>query len=184
VRVVPGTHDVQAESNDGAVAKEHVNAVAGATYRLALHPTKATSVPALPPPAAPAAPITGPAPPDVAPSVSPVGESRKLPPAVFYGGVGASVILVALTTWSGLDAMKEKNKIDDDPHNYDKDTVYAKVHRTDALLAATVVVGAVTTYLGLRLVEWGKPQAPTSARVGVWMHPSPVGGTLSARADF
>jgi hypothetical protein len=186
VRVVPGTHDVEAEAA-GHRANEHVNAVAGATYRLSLHPA-ATARAAVPP-----APTS---PPAVAPSAVPKDEAapapterrdernKKLSPAVFYAGAGVSAVLVGLTTWSGLDTLAERRKYDRHDQTYDRDTVYAKMHRTDALLGASIVVSAVTAYVGLRLVDWKRTGAPTSSQVGVWVQANQFGAGLSARAAW
>src|SRR6185369_13504670 len=100
----------------------------------------------------------------------------KLPPAVFYGGLGASVVLLALTTWSGLDTFAEKNKRYSDPAGYDQDTVFGKAHRSDALFGATVIVSAVTAYIGFKLVDWKKSDAPTSPQMGMSVHATPYGG--------
>jgi hypothetical protein len=186
LRVVPGTHDLQAEGKEGALAKEHINAVAGATYRVALHPTKPgdSAVSSSPTSTLPA-PSSGSTPPaDVAQSATRSDGGAKLSPAFFYAGVGASVVLVALTTWSGLDAVAAKGKYTSDPRAYDQDTVYGKAHRTDALLGASLVVAAVTTYAGVRLVDWKRSDAPTSSRFDMWVQASPAGGVFSARATF
>jgi hypothetical protein len=103
-------------------------------------------------------------------------------PAVFYGGVGISVVLVALTTWSGIDTIAEKNKYDNDRPSYDHDTVLRKAHRTDAFLGATVIVGAATAIVGLRLVDWHAGDGRSTA--GVDMSITPQGSMLTARGTF
>jgi hypothetical protein len=194
VRIVPGTHDFVATMKDGAHADEHVNAVAGATYRLAMHPKTATSSVV----ATPSSSIESPAatsglPGTTAPSpvassggsvATPDASSRggKLSPAVFYAGAGVSIVLLGLTTWSGIDTIGEKNKYYDHDPSYNQDTVYRKAHRTDAFLGATVIVGAATALVGWRLVDWSGGKASASARVDVSM--TPQGAMLVARGAF
>src|SRR5439155_7359357 len=107
VRIVPGTHDFVATMKDGAHADEHVNAVAGATYRLAMHPKTATSsvvatrsssietgaatTATSGTPRAAAATPNGSSGDSVA-TADASSRSGKLSPAVFYAGVGVSVV--------------------------------------------------------------------------------------------
>jgi hypothetical protein len=105
-----------------------------------------------------------------------------LSPAVFYAGAGVSIVLLGLTTWSGIDTLSEKKKgLDRDP-SYDKDTLLGKAHRTDAFLGATIIVGAVTAIVGLRLVDWHAGDARSAARVDVSI--TPQGSMLTARGTF
>jgi hypothetical protein len=109
-------------------------------------------------------------------------------PAVFYVGVGASAILVALTTWSGIDTLGEKSTYLDcfaaHSADCDRDVVFRKAHRTDALLAATVIVGATTGYVGLKLVNWAPSGAKEGPAVSISVRPTPFGGGLVGQARF
>src|SRR5262249_5194878 len=149
--VLPGTHDVSAETPDGARASEHVNAVAGATYRLALRAETPThSPPSTASPSSEAQPksaVPADSPASAATdsgSASHASSSKTLPPAVFYAGLGATVFFVAVTAWSGLDTLAEKAKYDDAPAEYSQEKVWSKAHRTDYLVGATLVLGAAT----------------------------------------
>jgi len=190
--VLPGTHDVVAERSDGARAVEHVSTAAGATYRVALHPElRSASPPPVSAPARAAATSTAPSMPATVTSGSterPAGadkpSDKKMSPAVFYVGVGASAILVALTTWSGIDALGEKSSYLDCTTSCDKDIVLRKAHRTDALLAATLLVGATTGYVGLKLVNWAPSGAKEGPAVSISVRPTPFGGGLVGLARF
>jgi hypothetical protein len=194
--VLPGTHDVTAERPDGSRVAEHLNTVAGATYRVALRTDLAAATPqtspqrAEPVGAAPADPSRGtstglPSPASPGPEVLETTSDRKMSPTVFYVGVGASAVLLALTTWSGFDTLAERRKIDDDPTNYDHDKVKSRAVRTDAFLVATALVGGTTAYIGLRLVNWNTNQRTGGAsRISISLCPTPFGGALVGLAQF
>jgi hypothetical protein len=190
--LLPGTHDVAGERPDGARALEHLSTVAGATYRVALHPELRSNV--TPPPISPAggaATSIAPSTPATAASGSTAplagadnSSNKRMSPTVFYVGVGASAILVALTTWSGVDTLAALHKHDDNAPDYDPDSVRNKMHRTDALLAATVLVGATTGYLGWKLVNWAPAGGREGPAVSVSVRPTPFGGGLVGLARF
>ena len=198
--VLPGTHDVAAEKPDGSrAATEHLSTVAGATYRVALRTdAPASSAPSSqslqrvePGAANPAAPLATEPAPQIAPgsaaasSAADAASDRKMSPTVFYVGVGASAVLLALTTWSGLDAMSALHKKDDDPNNYDPPSVRSRALRTDAFLVATALVGATTGYIGLRLVNWNSQKTATGAAgMSISLCPTPSGGGLVGLARF
>jgi hypothetical protein len=86
-------------------------------------------------------------------SDAPDQPGRTWSPAVFYAGAGLSAVLLGITVWSGVDTLHARSE---QPYTADeRSSVYARAHRTDALLAATVVLSGATAYVGLRLVDWG-----------------------------
>jgi hypothetical protein len=79
-------------------------------------------------------------------------EKKPLPPVVFYAGAGVTLLLAGITTWSGFDTLSAK---DDFPRTKaGNDEVYSRATRTDVLLGATIVAGALTAYTGLFLVDF------------------------------
>jgi hypothetical protein len=183
--LLPGTHDVVAEGSEGARAVEHVNSLAGATYRLALHPQAPAhaSAPATTPPAVEKAMATPPTA-SISADQSTSGD-KHLSPTVFYAGLGASIVLAGITTWSSFDTKKERDNYDQGDPNTDRDTVRAKYTRTDLLLAATVLVGGATAYAGIRLVSWnGQAGGAGAPSVAVSIAPTPSGGSFSGVVRF
>jgi hypothetical protein len=73
-------------------------------------------------------------------------------PAVFYAGLGATALLAGATVWSGLDTEAARDRLPGTRR--DNDGVVARAHRTDALLADTLVLAGATAYVGLKLVAW------------------------------
>lgn len=80
-------------------------------------------------------------------------DDRTWSPAVFYAGAGATLVLTGLTVWSGIDALNAKAERAG-RSEHDNEAVMARAHRTDALLAATLVTAGASAYIGLRLVGW------------------------------
>jgi hypothetical protein len=156
--ILPGTVRVQARGGAGAVAEERVVCMAGATYRIALHPTAATRPPDPRPPAR-----TG------------------LPRAVFFAGVGVTVVLAGVTTWSGVDALAGKRALPhDEAEQAQLDDVMRRARRTDWLLLGTGLAGVATTVVGAWLTDWrGSPATRGAAIV-----PLPGGLAITAGGRF
>lgn len=97
------------------------------------------------------------------------GDAPPPPPAekawarpVFYAGAVATGALVGVTIWSGIDALHARNQLPGTQAQNDE--VTARAHRTDALLASSVVVGAATAYVGLAWIDWSRhPSAPRAS---------------------
>jgi hypothetical protein len=173
VRLLPGSHVVGARAPTGERSTQVLDLAAGEARELSLETLASPSVEAVPP--APAAAVERPA----APS------SRPPPPApepafaepLFYAGLGTTVALAAATTWSGIDALHARSELPGTQE--DNDAVMARAHRTDALLAGTVLIGAATAYVEIRFL-WGKrreQRVALSANVvpagaGVWIQGS------------
>jgi hypothetical protein len=118
---------------------------------------------ALPAPAAeaPARPQTSTPPP--ASRTSDHAGSRTWSPVVFYVSASATLVLTGLTVWSGVDTLAGRARLPGTQH--DNERVMAHAHRTDALLAATLVTAGATAFIGLRLVAWGpRTELATSVR--------------------
>ena len=141
--VLPGTHLLVARGPADASVEERVLAVAGATYRLTLHPVAA------PPPPSPSSSLS-----PLPPVARPPEPSRGLPPSVFFTGVGAGVLLVGLTTWSGVDALAAKRALPPAPTQGEEDTVRARARRTDFLLGGAALVAVATTIVGVRFTAF------------------------------
>lgn len=101
--------------------------------------------------------------------------ARTWSPAIFYAGVGVTAVLTGVMVWSGVDALDAKSRLPGTTReNHD---VMARAHRTDALLAATLVTAGATAYIGLRLVAWN-PRTELKACV------SPGTAAISLRGAF
>jgi len=114
---------------------------AGAADVAAANPTQGDSPVTT---SAPAAPSTAP-PASHAPRAP---EQAAWVKPVFYAGVATTAVLVGLTIWSGVDTLSAKARLPGTTE--ETEAVRARAHRTDALLAGSVLAGAVTTYLGVR----------------------------------
>jgi hypothetical protein len=114
--VLPGVHRVEARSG-AAVAAERAVCVAGAAYRVPLHPVVA---PVAPPAAVP-----------------------TWPKPAFYAGLGVTAALAGVATALGVDALAAKRALPAAPTQADEDRVMARAHRTTAVFvgAATAAVG-------------------------------------------
>jgi hypothetical protein len=176
--VLPGTHDLAAHTESGGAASEHVNAVAGATYRLALRPASGAAPPAeTPAPRGTLATAT------IPPDLPPPRGGKSVPPAVFYAGVGVTGVLAAVMTWSGLDTLHEAH-IDPTAPEYNPDAVLSKIHRTDMLIAATAVVAGATAFAGILLVDWGSPKRTASSSTVLRLGAAPTSVGISASGRF
>jgi hypothetical protein len=144
--LLPGTHVLSAKAGE-ARAQQAENLAAGTEYTILLHPKKPGEQQVKADVKTTKKPTEG--------KPKPRASDKPLPPAVFYTGVGLTVVLAGITTWSGFDALNAKNDLPDDPTKKEVTDVRNKVTRTDIFLAATVVVGGLTTYAGLRLVDFG-----------------------------
>jgi hypothetical protein len=155
---LPGTHFLRATGESGAKDDETIQAAAGATYRIVLHPAAEGAAP-IATEVSKARTAEGGSTPTEDRGGSESESGRPLSPTVFWIGVGASVALAGLTTWSGLDALSAKDELPAQPTTTQSDDVRSKVLRTDLLLAGTVLVGGLTTYAGFSLVDWGDGRA-------------------------
>jgi hypothetical protein len=135
-------------------------------------PDTSAAVPAVstPPVAAATAPAT-----TTPPERADAHGTRTWSPAVFYAGVGATAVLTGVMVWSGVDTLVAKAKLPGPPGANDR--VMARAHRTDALLAATLVTAGATAYVGLRLVAW-------NSRTEVKASVSPQSVALTLRGAF
>jgi hypothetical protein len=100
---------------------------------------------------------------------------RSWSPASFYAGAGATLVLTGVMVWSGVDTLEAKGRLPGTAR--DNHDVMARAHRTDALLAATLVTAGATAFVGLRLVAWS-PRTEVKASV------SPRSAALSLRGAF
>jgi hypothetical protein len=170
--LLPGTHEIAA-SGSSKTRVERLSCVAGATYRVALRldvePEIAASPTEKPPQSTPAK-SADPSPP---PAHS-QGASR----AWFVGGVGVTVILVGVTTWSGLDALSAKRALPAEPEQSQNDSVLGRAHRTDALLAGALLAGVGTATLGFWFTDWSGGKAVAA------IAPSPDGASFALRGHF
>jgi hypothetical protein len=88
-------------------------------------------------------------------------------------------VLAGLTTWSGLDALGERNDRESSGRfsEEDRDAIGERARRTNYLLAGTLVLGAATGAAGIWFVDWG---SKTSAALA----PVPGGAALVTQGWF
>ena len=130
------------------------------------------------PPAAVVAPVASPD------SEKPADEgtqakSGKLPPTVFWIGVGLTGVLAGTTLWSGIDTqnnpgpdrVREACKPVDESgaHSAECDSLYNegldKQHRTNLLLGVSAGVGVATAVVGAFFTNWGGSKKSSAAEV-------------------
>jgi len=77
-----------------------------------------------------------------------------LPPAVAIIGLGVTVVLGGITTWSGLDTMDGVPAYEANPTAEALEAGQAKEFRTNILITATAAVGVATIVLALFATDW------------------------------
>lgn len=157
VHVLPGLHTISASTARGENAEVRLEAAAGASYQLQLRP-----VPAPGKPGKPGKPRTHAA--SNPEKVRPTAANKPLPPTAFWISLGVTGALAGVTTWSGIDTLNARDRLPEPPTRAELDDVRGRIQRTDVLVAATVVLAAITTYGGFALVDWRT--APMSAARG------------------
>lgn len=156
----PGTHTLVAGWPNDRRTNSSVDAVAGGLG------TVSFSAPATPNGGIGSAPI------EPASSNSPEsdrGRASGLPPAVFFVGAGATLILTGVTIWSGIDTLNNPGK-EAIANCQPRDTSCPEYQlglshqqRTNVLIGATSVVAAGTAVLGLFFTNWGGGKATESS---------------------
>jgi hypothetical protein len=111
-------------------------------------------------------------------------ESHGLAPIWFYGAAAGTVVLGALTVWSGLDVQSAYDDYRADLPRLSQAQADRRVEdghgrelRTNLLLGGTALAAAGTAVIGLVLVDWSGSAAP--ARTGFSL--TPLGFAASAR---
>jgi hypothetical protein len=144
--LLPGTRSFSASFGDGQPAVEQrASLAAGSLYTIALAP-----------PAPAPKPVIGPRQALTPPAHDARDTPEKpLPPWLFYAGAGSSLVLAGITVWSGVDALDDVDHYENTRAVADRDTARSSIKRTDFLLAGTLLMTGVTTYGGLRWVDFG-----------------------------
>jgi hypothetical protein len=96
---------------------------------------------------------------------------------VFFTGVGVTAALVAVTAWSGADAISAKNALPRGPTEAQEDDGRSRARRTDFLLLGAGLAGAGTAVLGAVGTAWRRAPAVTT---GIALAPAPLGRGASA----
>ena len=145
--LLPGTHLASARHAQLEATDEQLRLDAGARYRIVvqLRPKDA-------PPAAHISSQQHAALP-ARPAAEPPG-SRTWSPTPVYVGAAATVLLAGLTTWSGIDTLRARDDLPDEPRASQIDRVEGKILRSNILFGSTLVVGAATAYAAFALVDW------------------------------
>jgi hypothetical protein len=153
---LPGMHEAVATSRSGRRASQRFETAPGSTYRIELEPV-------LPQPQARRTPSqvarrrTEPTPPS----------HKPLSPAAFWGSLGATGALAAVTTWSGMDVVQKRDELPSRPSEQQAAHDADRIQRTDILLVTTVLVATLTTYAGIALVDWGSTPAAAMQPLGI-----------------
>ncbi|MEI9940555.1 MAG: hypothetical protein WDO69_25350 [Pseudomonadota bacterium] len=162
VFLISGTYAVRAGWPGDRSLSKSVEAVKGEAGTLEF---RAPEVVVAPPPVVP----------PVVTKVKPAEEdqqpkSGKLPPTVFWVGVGVTAALGGVTVWSGIDT---KNNPGADRVRQacsagapDCDSLYHqgldKQHRTNLLLGVSAGLGVATAVVGAFFTDWSGPKKPAS----------------------
>jgi hypothetical protein len=139
-------------------ARSALSALPADPAAAAVSPAPLEAAPAPAPPAAAAATVTTPAPPESRADAQPDASTHTWARPVFYAGVGVTAVLTGLTIWSGMDALAARDQLPGT--QAETDAVVARGHRTDALLAGTLLAAAGTVYVGVGWVDWGSGAKP------------------------
>ena len=174
--VLPGSHQIAAETSNGARAREQLTLLAGGSYQATVRPLSGnttlqkSATEKHPAGAGPSKTGTNEPARDRA---NQRNEARPLSPAIFYVGVGTTLALGIAMTVSGIDTLSKRDDLPERPTEAQVDDVRGRVLRTDMLL------GAATAYAGFVLVDWGG-RSGLQARFS--QHPG--GAELTLRGRF
>jgi hypothetical protein len=147
LHVAPGEHVAEGDSDAGPLRKTFdVGAGARVSVTLTPAPAAVSEVPPRPPPPAAPEPSSG------------------LPPVVVLAGGVLTVAGGALTAWSGLDTVSQRDAFLGDPTQSRLDDAFSSQTRTNVLLGTTIGVAAITGVIAIFFTDWRGPQ-PTP-RVG------------------
>jgi hypothetical protein len=97
----------------------------------------------------------------------PSHEGGGLPPVVTYVLGGATIVAAAITTWSGVEVLTQKDRFDRTGADEDLDEGFARQKRTNVLLGVTVGLGVITGVVAL-FTQWRAPSS--SARLDGALH--------------
>jgi hypothetical protein len=168
--VAPGRHRVVGETAEHAQVVQHVECAASAICRLHLQPGEGMHTESVPlPPVAKedVAPAEQPATPqsrENRESPPPLQKREWLPLGTFVASASLTGLFVALTTWSGIDALNARDLHETHPDAYDPGDVHRRARRTDFLLATSLVLGAATAVSG---VWWFRSKKKPSASISL-----------------
>lgn len=85
-----------------------------------------------------------------------------LPRAAFWTGVALTGAMGAATAVSGIDTLSKRDQFEENRSVGPRDSAQAAVERTNWLLGAALVSGAVTAVVGVFFTDFGDPRSSTS----------------------
>jgi hypothetical protein len=161
--LAPGHYNVRAGWSEDRSASKSVDGNRGEVGSLEF-----SAPPLAPPPAPVVAPVTPP-PVEKQPDESTETKPGKLPPTVFWIGVGVTGVLAGTTLWSGIDTQNNpgpdrvrdacKTVDSSGNHSTECDSLYNqgvdKQQRTNVLLGVSAGVGVATAVIGAFFTDWG-----------------------------
>jgi hypothetical protein len=156
----PGDHTIRAAWSDDRTDSKNVSGKAGESAALQFMAPPMPKKEEAPPPPAPTT-NTGANP--MADQGKP-SEAKPFSPIVFWSGLGATVLLGGITTWSGIDTINNPGKDKVRSHcnptpQPDCQSLYDQGRsaqtRTNVLIGATSVVGVATAVIGAFFTDWG-----------------------------
>jgi len=178
IYALPGAHELLGENEAGARALQSVHCDAGALCEvtLTLQPLLAPETPSAAPlpvelgagPGRAGASERGVQPSAAEPAAASARDgtekrtkertNERLPLAVFIGTSGAAVALAALTTWSGVKALRARRLHESDYEAYDDHEVRRLARRTDYFLGGSLLCAGAALATGLLWVKFGRKQ--------------------------
>jgi hypothetical protein len=182
--VAPGRHRVVGETAEHAQVVQHVECAASAVCRLHLQPGEGVHTESAPLPAVAKEDVSALEQPRSEPNVEnreatpPLKKREWLPLGTFVGTASLTGLFVALTTWSGIDALNARDLHKTNPDAYDPDDVRRRARRTDIFLGTSLVLGAATAVSG---VWWFRTRKKASPAVSLLPN---HGFMLSAEGRF
>jgi hypothetical protein len=175
----PGDHALVVSWSSDRNKSANVTAVAGGEDSLSF---EAPPVPVIVAPVVAEAPAPPP----------PPASSKPLPPYVFYGAAGATLVALGVTIWSGVDAENNPGAAAVKRDCVGQGTSCAEYQqglsaqlRTNVLIGTTAALGAATGVIGVFFTQWsGKKTEAHPAPITGSVAPLPGGGAFSLSGSF
>lgn len=164
--VDPGDHIItatlvgpEATAEGSQAIDKRVNVVAGARVNVLLE--KAPEVPK-PDPVEPKKPAPR--------------DDKPLHPAVFFTGLGLTLVSGAVLIWSGVDTNAALSEFEKNPTQAGFDDGLSKETRTNVLIGVTSALAVASAAIGIFATEWGGGGSSESAKLRV--HVGPLGAIV------